>query len=84
MNGIWHLKKSPAHNEQRQKKERWRRELLNQESTKILGGKENYKYWGKLEVETIKQAGMKEKRKHFLKRKNFSKPTSLTEILSSG
>ena len=36
-------------------------ELLNQEKIRTLGKKENYKYLGILEVDTIKQAEMKEK-----------------------
>ena len=37
--------------------------LPNQERIRMLGEKENYKYLGKLEVNTIKQAEMKEKQK---------------------
>ena len=36
-------------------------ELLNQRKIRTLGEKVNYKYLGILEVDTIKQAGMKEK-----------------------
>ena len=37
-------------------------ELANQESIKILGEKENYKYFGILKVDTIKQWEIKDKR----------------------
>ena len=36
-------------------------ELQNREIIKVLGEKENYKYLGILEADTIKQAEMKEK-----------------------
>ena len=38
-------------------------EQPNQEKIRMLGVKENYKYMLKLEVESIKQAKMKEKNK---------------------
>ena len=37
-------------------------ELPNQESIRMLGEKENYKYLGILEVDTLKQEKMKEKK----------------------
>ena len=44
-------------------------ELPNQEKIRMLGEKENYKYLGILEADTIKQAEMKEKvRKEYLRR----------------
>ena len=46
-----------------------RTELQNEEIIGKLGEKENYKYLGKLEAGTIKQAEMKEKiRKDYLRR----------------
>ena len=40
-----------------------RTELPNQEKTRTLGEKENYKFLGILEANTIKQAEIKEKKK---------------------
>ena len=39
----------------------------NQESNRILGEKENYKYLGILDADTIKQTEMKEKARKLLK-----------------
>ena len=49
-------------------------EVPNQEKMKMLGEKENYKYFGELEVDTIKQV-MKEK----IKRERFRKTGKLFE-----
>ena len=44
-------------------------ELPNQEKIRTLGEKETYRYLGILEVDTIKQDGMKEKsKKEYLRR----------------
>ena len=37
-------------------------EVVNQEKTRTLGGKEKYKYLGILEADTIKQARWKKKK----------------------
>ena len=51
-------------------------ELPNQESFKMLGEKENYKYLGILEADTIKQAEMKEKIKKEYYRRTRKLPES--------
>ena len=43
-------------------------ELLNQESIRMLGEKENYHNMGTLEADTIKKEEMKEKRKEYFRR----------------
>ena len=51
-------------------------ELPNRESIRIIGEKENYKYLGILDVDTIKQREMKEK----LRKVNHRKTRKLLEI----
>ena len=60
-NGIWHWKMCLAHNEKWEKRNNWKNRTTNQESITMLGEKENYKYLGMLEADTIKQAEIKEK-----------------------
>ena len=63
-------------------------EQPNQEKIRTLREKENHKYLGILEADTIKQTEMKEKkkkkkekkRKASDKRENFSKPNSAAKI----
>ena len=58
-------------------------ELLNKERIQMYGEKENYKHLGILEVDTIKQAEMKEKIKDSLRRRRKFLETKLSaEILS--
>ena len=60
-------------------------EQPNQERIRTLEEKENYKYLGILEANTIKQGEMKEKNKkrvHQTNMKNFLKPSSAVEISS--
>ena len=49
----------------------------NQESIIMFGEKKNYKYFGILETDTMKQVDMKEK---IRKRDNLSKPSAAAEI----
>ena len=64
------------------------RDQPNQERIRALGEKENYKYLGILEADTIKQVGMKEKNKKQKQgiisdqRENLSKPNSVVGNLS--
>ena len=62
-----------ANNENRKGQIMEGKELPNQERIRMVGGKENYKFLGMLEVDTLRQGEMKEKiRKEYLKwmRKN--------------
>ena len=60
-------------------------ELPNQEKIRTIGGKENYKYLGILEADTVKQDRNKRKmnKNSILEEKeNFWKPSSTVEISS--
>ena len=58
--------------------------LLNQERIRTLGEKENYKYIGILEVDTIKRSDMKEKLQKSIsdEHESFSKPSPVAGISS--
>ena len=72
--------------------EKWKRQIMevtelpNMKRIRTHGEKENYKYLGILEADTIKQAEMKEKFKNSTsdERGNFWKPGSVAEISSKG
>ena len=58
-------------------------ELPNQDKIRMLGEKESYKYLGILEADTIKQVGMKEKVKEYLRRtRKLLKTKYIAEISS--
>ena len=59
-------------------------EQSNQEKKRILGEKENYKFLGILETDTIKQAEMKEKltKENLDERESISNASSTIEISS--
>ena len=60
-NGIWHWKMYLAPNEKWNRETTQVIELLNQERIKILGEKENFKFLGILEADTIKHQKCKKK-----------------------
>ena len=57
-------------------------ERPNQQKIRTIRAKERYIYLGLLEVETIKHAKMKEKRKKnpSVERENYSNPNSIADI----
>ena len=61
-NGIWHRKMRNAYKEIGERESTEGIEMSNQERIRSLGGKETYKYLGILEVNTIKQVEIKEKK----------------------
>ena len=56
-------------------------ELPNKESIRILSEKENYKYFGILEADVIRDE-RKSKKRNTSEQENFSKPSSVAQILS--
>ena len=62
-NWIWHRKMCHAYDKKWEKTETKEMEMPNQEKIRILVGKENSKYMGILEADTIKLVEMKEKMK---------------------
>ena len=93
-NWICRWKMCIAHNEEWEANRYWLRMnllimvtlvLVNQESIRTLGEKENYKYLGILDADIIKQRQTKKWKKNSSEeRENVSKPSSATEISSNG